>query len=204
MPNWFYFTVHVSGEKKDVEQFVENVKGSEKYETEGREFDFNHFIPQPDNIFRGGLSLQDEKKLNEAGIPHWYGWNNQNWGTKWNAVCDDFEDHHLVNNEYPEVSYHLRTAWAFPSVVMDKMLNMYPNLGFIITGEEESNSYGVYVDSVLDIWKEEEPIFVDEADDDREVYFNNNNEEYLWRYKDNDELVPDQDDFYPMSKFSWT
>ena len=33
MPNWFYFTVNVSGEKKDVEQFVENVKGSAKYGT---------------------------------------------------------------------------------------------------------------------------------------------------------------------------
>ena len=33
MPNWFYFSLNVSGEKKDVEQFVENVKGSEKFVT---------------------------------------------------------------------------------------------------------------------------------------------------------------------------
>ena len=86
MPNWFYFTVNVSGEEKDVEQFVENVKGSEKYETEGREFDFNHFIPQPDNIFRGNLGDKEEKMCEEQGIPNWYRWNNQNWGTKWNGV----------------------------------------------------------------------------------------------------------------------
>jgi hypothetical protein len=34
MPNWFYFSLNVSGEKKDVEQFVENVKGSEKFARE--------------------------------------------------------------------------------------------------------------------------------------------------------------------------
>lgn len=203
MPNWFYFTVNVSGEKKDVEQFVENVKGSEKYETEGREFDFNHFIPQPDNIFRGGLSLQDEEKLNAAGIPHWYGWNNQNWGTKWNGVCDDFEMVSVDGFPY-EATYDLRTAWAFPLPVMSKMIDMYPNLDFTIVGEEESNSYGVYWSTSEDVFLEEEPIFVDEADHEREVYFNNDDEEYLWRYKDNNELVPDQEDFYPMSKFSWT
>ena len=202
MPNWFYFTVNVSGEEKDVEQFVENVKGSAKYETEGREFDFNHFIPQPDNIFRGGLSLQDEEKLNAAGIPHWYGWNNRNWGTKWNANVESAFCLSSVDGFPMEYEYEMCTAWAFPVPVMDKMVEMYPNIDFTIVGEEESNSYGVYWSTSEDVFLEEEPVFVDEGD--REVYFNNDDEEYLWRYKDNNELVPDQDDFYPMSKFSWT
>ena len=201
MPNWFYFTVNVSGEEKDVEQFVENVKGSAKYETEGREFDFNHFIPQPDNIFRGNLGDKEEKMCEEQGIPNWYRWNNQNWGTKWNGVCDDFEMVSIDGFPY-EATYDLRTAWAFPVPVMDKMVEMYPNIDFTIVGEEESNSYGVYWSTSEDVFLEEEPVFVDEGD--REVYFNNDDEEYLWRYKDNNELVPDQDDFYPMSKFSWT
>ena len=200
MPNWFYFTVNVSGEKKDVEQFVENVKGSEKYETEGREFDFNHFIPQPDNIFRGGLSLQDEEKLNAAGIPHWYGWNNQNWGTKWNGVCDDFEIG-SINGSSHFAEYNLRTAWADPRPVLHKMIDMYPNLHFYITGEEESGAYGIYMSTQHDELIEEEPIDVDE-DTGREVYWES--DDNTWRYMDDDSLVPEQDDFYPMSKFSWT
>ena len=40
MPNWFYFTLNVSGEKKDVQEFVENVKGTEKFETAF------HLVPQ--------------------------------------------------------------------------------------------------------------------------------------------------------------
>ena len=200
MPNWFYFTVNVSGEKKDVQEFVENVKGSEKFETEGREFDFNHFIPQPDNIFRGNLSNDKEKELDDLGLPNWYTWNNQNWGTKWNAVCDD-EVAIIVDGFPVEYEYSLRTAWAFPWPVIEKMIEMYPNLDFNIVGEEESNAYGVYICSSEEIWEEEEPNFVDELNN-REVYYDY--EVHLWKYLDNDEEVEDQEDFYPMTKYSWS
>ena len=203
MPNWFYFSLNVSGEKKDVEQFVENVKGSEKFETEGREFDFNHFVPQPENLYRDNLSTDKEKELESQGLPNWYHWNNENWGTKWNAVCDD--EMGISVDGFPfEHEYNLRTAWAFPSPVISKMIDMYPNIDFTIVGEEESNSYGVYWSTSEDVFLEEEPIFFDEGDHEREVYFNNDDDEYLWRYKDNNELVPDQDDFYPMTKYSWS
>ena len=196
MPNWFYFSLNVSGEKKDVEQFVENVKGSEKFETEGREFDFNHFVPQPENLYRDNLSTDKEKELESQGLPNWYRWNNENWGTKWNAVCEDFEQH-----DFPSVTYNLRTAWAFPNQVIAKMIDMYsPKLAFIITGEEESNAYGVHVDSVLDIWNEEEPVMVDEMNG-REVYYEHDTD--TWVYMDSDSAVEDQDDFYPMAKYSW-
>ena len=76
MPNWFYFELTAVGEEKDVQDFVQNVKGTDKYETLGREFDFNHFIPQPDNIYRGSISFDDEQRLEKDGIPNWYQWNN--------------------------------------------------------------------------------------------------------------------------------
>ncbi len=132
---------------------------------------------------------------------NWYDWNNSNWGTKWNAVCEEFEDYHIKNNEYPEVRYELRTAWAFPSPVIECMINKYPNLGFIITGEEESQAYGVHIDSVLDIWDEEEPLMIDE-NNDREVYWGR--EDVKWHYLDDDTEVPNQDDFYPFYKYSWS
>jgi hypothetical protein len=195
MPNWFYFSVTVTGDEKDVEQFVENVKGSEKFETQGLEFDFNHFIPQPDNLFRGNLSMDKKKELDSQGLPNWYRWNNDNWGTKWNANCDflDSEKNHAI--------YDLQTAWAFPNPVIHKMLDMYPNLDFIITGEEESNAYGVYIESSNEIWKEEEPDFVDECND-REVYWER--DVHIWRYMDNDKDVEDSDNFYPSTKYSWS
>lgn len=200
MPNWFYFSLNVSGEKKDVEQFVENVKGSEKFDTEGREFDFNHFIPQPENIFRGNLGKDEEEYCKKNGLPDWYTWNNANWGTKWNAVCDD--EISISVDGFPfEHEYNLSTAWAFPTPVIKKMIDMYPNLDFTIVGEEESNSYGVYIVSSEEIWEEEEPDMVDEYNN-KEVYWDN--DKHLWRYLDNDEEVEDPADFYPMAKYSWS
>lgn len=196
MPNWFYFTLNVSGEEKDVQEFVENVKGTEKFETEGREFDFNHFIPQPDNIFRDPLSSDKEKELDELGIPSWYTWNIVNWDTKWNAnvECEygDGGDYH---------TYEMATAWAFPESVMRKMIEMYPKLNFHIVGDEESGAYGIYWSTVEDTFIAEEPTTVDEANG-REVYWDSKGA--LFRYTDDNTEVPDQGDFYPMNKYSWS
>ena len=122
MPNWFYFSLNVSGEKKDVEQFVENVKGSEKFETEGREFDFNHFIPQPENLYRDNLSTDKEKELEEQGIPSWYVWNNQNWGTKWNSV-----DTKIIEDEKDGLTYTFNTAWDCPREIVNKLQMILDN-----------------------------------------------------------------------------
>lgn len=198
MPNWFYFSLNVSGEKKDVQEFVENVKGTEKFETEGREFDFNHFIPQPDNIFRENIGSDKKKELNAIGVPNWYDWNNANWGTKWNAVCDD--EMAISVDGFPfEHEYNLRTAWAFPNPVIEAMIKKYPNLDFTITGEEESGMYGVFVETSQEVWLEEEPCQVDEHTN-REVYWDNG----IWKYEDDNTEVPDQEDFYSMNKYSWS
>jgi len=201
MPNWFYFSLNVSGEKKDVEQFVENVKGSDKFETEGREFDFNHFIPQPEGIFREPLSSEKEKELDELGLPNWYRWNNQNWGTKWNANVESAFCPSDLEGFPMEYEYELATAWAFPAPVMEKMIEMYPNLDFNIVGEEESGSYGVYWNTMEDIFQEEEPTPVDEGNG-KQVYWDSSDK--LYRYSDDDIEVPDQEDFYPLNTFSWT
>jgi hypothetical protein len=201
MPNWFYFSVHVSGEKKDVEQFVENVKGSEKFETEGREFDFNHFIPQPDNIFRENIGSDKKKELDAVGVPNWYDWNNSNWGTKWNANIESAFCLSSVDGFPMEYEYELATAWAFPTPVIDKMIQMYPNLDFTIVGEEESGAYGVYWNTMEDIFQDEEPDLIDDSNG-RLVYYDD--DEHLWKYSDDNEEVPDPADFYPQTRYSWS
>lgn len=193
MPNWFYFSLQVSGKKEEVEAFVENVKGTEKYETEGREFDFNHFIPQPDNIFRENIGSDKKKELDAIGVPNWYDWNNANWGTKWNA---NVEDEYSDGNAH---RYEMATAWAFPTPVIEAMIEKYPNLDFDITGEEEGGAYGVLIDTANKVWLEEEPSQVDEHTG-REVYFNDG----VWKYEDDGSEVPDQDDFWPMNQYSWS
>jgi hypothetical protein len=200
MPNWFYFSLNVSGKKEDVQAFVENVKGTKEYETEGYEFDFNHFIPQPENIFREPISSDKEKELESMGLPNWYTWNNANWGTKWNASVDDS---YVASDKdgFPyEHTYQMRTAWADPRPIIIKMLEMYPHLDFEINGEEESNAYGIYVSSSEDVFLEEEPTMIDE-ENGREVYYEN--EKNTWVYMDDDSPVEDSEDFWPINKYSW-
>ena len=153
MPNWFNFKVQVSGGKKEILEFVENVKGSKNFDTEGREFDFNHFIPQPENIFRGNLSTDKSRELAKEGIPDWYNWNIDNWGTKWNVVIDDM-DVCVYNDDSADVFYVMRTAWAFPVPVIEQMIRDYSHLGFSIQGEEDSGAYGINIDSSEGVWDE--------------------------------------------------
>lgn len=194
MPNWFNFTLDVSGKEEDVQAFVQNVKGSKHYDTEGYEFDFNHFIPQPDNIFRGALGNKEEEYCKENDIPNWYNWNVVHWGTKWNAVVDDWQD------DGNSVTYHMRTAWTDPRPIIIKMIEKYPHLDFWVSGEEESNEYGIYVCSSENVFLEEEPTMIDDMNG-REVYWEN--EDDKWHYMDDDSLVEDQEDFWPINKYSW-
>lgn len=200
MPNWFYFTITVSGEKEEVRKFVSNVEGSEKYDTKGIEFDFNHFIPQPDNIYRDNISFETQERLEKEGVPNWYDWNRHNWGTKWNAVCDDRFSVSIDGFPF-EQEYNLRTAWAFPNEVIEKMIEMYPNLDFTIVGEEESGAYGVYIDSSQGIWDEEEPVLIDE-ENNKVVFWDKDTD--LWRYVDDNTEVPDNDMFWPTNSYSWS
>lgn len=194
MPNWFNFTLDVSGKEEDVQAFVQNVKGSKHYDTEGYEFDFNHFIPQPDDIFRGALGNKEEEYCKENDIPNWYNWNVVHWGTKWNAVVDDWQD------DGNSVTYHMRTAWTDPRPIIIKMIEKYPYLDFWVSGEEESNEYGIYVCSSENVFLEEEPTMIDDMNG-REVYWEN--EDDKWHYMDDDSLVEDQEDFWPINKYSW-
>lgn len=199
MPNWFNFTLDVSGKKEEVQNFIDNVKGSMDYETEESEFDFNHFIPQPDNIFRDALGNKEEEYCKENDIPNWYDWNVAHWGTKWNAIVDDsFWTSELENNS--SFTYCMRTAWADPRPIIVKMLEKYPDLDFEINGEEESNAYGIYVSTYEDVFLEEEPTLIDDMNG-REVYWES--EDNQWHYMDNDSLVEDQEDFWPINTYSW-
>jgi hypothetical protein len=115
-------------------------------------------------------------------------------------VCDHFDE--VTVNGFPyEAIYEMRTAWAFPNPVIEKMIEMYPNLDFHIEGEEESSAYGVYIVSSEEIWEEEEPILVDE-ENGREVYYERDTD--TWVYMDNDSAVEDQEDFWPINQYSWS
>lgn len=146
MPNWVTNTLTVTGDKADLDKFVEqvgrthtrqfsrleNVDGKFVSITEDAEWtgEFTFW-----NIHAPHPSIMDEYNGvadGNAGPNNWYGWNVTNWGTKWDAdVADVVRD---GDNEWRVV---FSTAWSPPYPVIATAAHQHPNLRFWLEWEEE-------------------------------------------------------------------
>ena len=76
------------------------------------------------------------RNLLQYGVPTWYEWNIQNWGTKWNAY--GYEE----GADYSQ-SKELRfdTAWSAPHPILKKLSKKYPDIE--ITHEWADENIGI-------------------------------------------------------------
>lgn len=65
---------------------------------------------------------QQEELRRKYGASNWYGWNNSNWGTKWD--CSDS----TYNKEDKILQFS--TAWSCPQAIIQKMALKFPDLDF--------------------------------------------------------------------------
>jgi len=70
----------------------------------------------------------------QYGVPTWYEWHVNNWGTKWNAYgfdvyCSDFTD--------DNVTIGFQTAWSAPHKILERLSEMYPEVSFEHTWADE-------------------------------------------------------------------
>lgn len=72
----------------------------------------------------------------QTGVPNWYVWANINWGTKWNA--SGFK---LIREEPGRYECRIETAWSPPEPVYVKLAEMFPNLCFGISGEDDQLNF---------------------------------------------------------------
>lgn len=63
--------------------------------------------------------------IQNYGVPTWYEWCINNWGTKWGAYGYD-EDTDYSQNE----NLWFQTAWSAPHPVIEKLAEMYPDITF--------------------------------------------------------------------------
>jgi len=118
-------------------------------------FDFGKIIPYPEEYAKADdfareweerakkdktidWSLRPQDGYNRGG----YEWCIKNWGTKWNAAepyIDDFED------KTKGVYIHFDTAWSPPIPIVDKLIELYPDLKFKLKYWEGGMGFkGVY------------------------------------------------------------
>lgn len=96
--------------------------------------DFNKAIPEPDNLFRGSLGPKEREMCEKEGIPNWWDWRCDNWGTKWNS--SDFYDN--------GGEYIFTTAWCGVPNVIEAMSKKFPDLTFEYRADHEEGGGEYY------------------------------------------------------------
>lgn len=94
--------------------------------------DFEKILPPPENIFRGDLSREDKENCLSKGIPNWYDWNCENWGTKWNSYSNE----KLAWNKFK-----FQTAWNAVPQLIEYISKEFPNATIIYTYADEDSGY---------------------------------------------------------------
>ena len=136
MPNHVTNVLEISADGDDelIERILKEIKGEKEY------IDFAAIVPEPDNLFKDNLGSEDRKRCAEEGIPNWYDWNCDNWGTKWNAYDQSYED---LGYGCHQLTFD--TAWSPPLPVIEALRTKYPDA--YIAGhwvEEGHQSAGVF------------------------------------------------------------
>jgi len=148
------------------------------------------------------LGKQYVDNLREHGATTWYGWCNENWGTKWNAYECYFDE----DSDYVEFD----TAWACPYPVIEQLSRMFPEHTFQIKYADEDTAYNCGKITYKNGETLDEFIPEGGSKEAFEIYFDvkGDNEDYVYDeakgtyvYVDEDEVVvekPIDDDKLPF------
>lgn len=110
MPNWCNNKLIISHEDVGVINTLIN-----KIDTDGELF--NSILPMPDNTFRGMLGNDEREMCEREGIPNWYDWACDNWGTKWDACHMDWH-----RNDEHTITFDFDSAWSPPTGVYEELM----------------------------------------------------------------------------------
>ena len=140
MPDYIRNKLIVTGLSEDVERFVDHI---------GQVMDFEKIIPPPADMFRENLGEKERKECAEKGIPNWYDWQSEHWGTKWNACdCQEVILTPFEHTSYTKAIYRFDTAWSTPEPVIRRIIEDWPELeidgGYIDEGYEGCGSFSAF------------------------------------------------------------
>jgi len=132
MPNHCTNSLHLDGEFKHRQEFVDKNKGFHWGDMEKKgdyhELSFHAQVPVPKKHISSNIK--------DSSNNDWYGWTNKNWGTKWD--CYEEELTHEPNYTY----YSFDTAWSPPVEWIKKVSRKFPNLKFNVEWAEEGGCGG--------------------------------------------------------------
>ena len=135
MPNHCTNSLHLDGEFKHRQEFVDKNKGFTWQDTAKKgtykELSFHAQVPMPKkHISANAKSAKDDG---------WYSWSSKHWGTKW----DCYEEY--LNHEQDSTSYTFDTAWCPPFAWIQKVSRKFPHLQFEVEWAEEAGEGGKFM-----------------------------------------------------------
>ncbi len=129
--------------------------------------------------------------IKEFGADNWYDWNIKNYGTKWNATDTDF------TKSETEFCSNFDTAWSPPSVFIEKIIKMFPNLDIrLIYDLEGSNDCGILYSEDGEMYFQEGELEYLDSDGNQVFY---DNKDGNWYAKGSTEPC---EDYYSQNPFS--
>tara|TARA_E500000331_G_scaffold176950_1_gene170619 strand:+ start:1227 stop:1847 length:621 start_codon:yes stop_codon:yes gene_type:complete len=106
MPNWCNNNVEISGPKKVIDQIEKIV--DEKKNKKGQGL-LDWMCPMPKELRQVEADGTERKDfIKKYGHSDWYGWANDNWGTKW----DIHEFYGFDRKDESTITFGFDTAWA--------------------------------------------------------------------------------------------
>jgi len=147
MPNWCFNTLTIDATTEGGKVLAEAFRPKYKHEDSNNLYarPFQDLMPCPEELhITAGYSGDKEKQteleaLYEAnkakhGYAHWYDWQIANWGTKWDARVEDYQD-----DNPKDVMVYFDTAWSPPTEFFKFFADKYPDARF----ENEYNEEGM-------------------------------------------------------------
>lgn len=153
MPNWCYNRLTIDTTTEDGKKLAEAFKPKYKDEDSLYAKPFQDLRPCPDDLeivatHGNGITpeLKEKYEANIAkyGYSTWYDWRVANWGTKWDARVEEFND----NN--PKQTYvYFETAWSPPVEFLKWFVDQYPKAYFRNEYDEEGMSFEGFTENSL-------------------------------------------------------
>jgi hypothetical protein len=143
MPNHVENDLYVSGPKEDRKKFTDMIKV--KTEKESYISILQTLFPCPEDlkntpsVLGVGLDKETENKqksnLEKYGYSDWYGWCNNNWGTKWGDYNTEIQ-----REGKNTIKITFKSAWSPPIQGITKVSQIFPRLRFKLNHFESGSA----------------------------------------------------------------
>lgn len=175
MPNWCHNKLRVTGSFDALQKFAEAVAGTDP-ETP-QPLSFERILPTP-------AALLDVPSPAPRGMPDWYTWRCDHWGTKWDASFGnpfialgtdtmDVEASPAGMQEQfnDELLYEFNTAWSPPLPVIAEAARQHPDVTFILHYAETGMDYAGRAIWVNGVQTDDAPLSVEDVLSPEEMWF---------------------------------